>query len=78
MTAERVAPEAPVAWGRWAGWLAGRRGLVTGASRVIGRAIAEAAARAGAEVALFATSVAKLEPVAAGLAAHGGRVSCHA
>ena len=66
MTQERVAPEAPVDWSRWKGWLAGRRVLVTGASRGIGRALAEASARAGADVALFATSLARLEPVAAG------------
>jgi gluconate 5-dehydrogenase len=78
MTQERVAPEAPVDWSRWKGWLAGRRVLVTGASRGIGRALAEASARAGADVALFATSLERLEPVAAELAAHGGRVSCHA
>jgi NAD(P)-dependent dehydrogenase (short-subunit alcohol dehydrogenase family) len=65
-------------WRRYAGWLAGRRVLVTGASRGIGRALAEASARAGADVALFATSLSKLEDSAAALRANGGMVACFA
>lgn len=65
-------------WTRYTGWLKGRRVLVTGASRGIGRALAEASARAGAEVALFATTRAKLEEAAASARAHGGRVACFA
>jgi len=46
--------------------------LVTGASRGIGKAIAEAAAGAGATVALTARSAGDLEAVAAGIEAKGG------
>jgi NAD(P)-dependent dehydrogenase (short-subunit alcohol dehydrogenase family) len=65
-------------WSRYAGWLKGRRVLVTGASRGIGRALAEASARAGADVALFATTLPKLEGTAASVRAHGGRATCFA
>jgi 2-deoxy-D-gluconate 3-dehydrogenase len=45
--------------------LAGKRALVTGASRGIGRAIALAYAKAGADVAVLARSTAELDAVAA-------------
>ena len=47
--------------------------VVTGASRGIGRAIAHALARAGADVALWARDRAALEGVCAEIAAAGGR-----
>lgn len=53
--------------------LAGRRALVTGGNRGIGRAIAEALAGAGADVAIFARSADSVEAAAKDLAARGGR-----
>ena len=53
--------------------LAGKTALVTGASRGIGRAIALAYADAGADVALLARDVDKLEEVASGVRAAGRR-----
>jgi 2-deoxy-D-gluconate 3-dehydrogenase len=53
--------------------LEGRRALVTGASRGIGRAIAEAYAAEGADVALLARDADKLAEVAAAVEAHGRR-----
>ncbi len=59
--------------------LEGRIVFITGASRGIGRAIAEDAASAGAAVALFATSEGGLEATAAACEAAGApAVSCHA
>jgi 3-oxoacyl-[acyl-carrier protein] reductase len=52
--------------------LNGRVALVTGASQGIGRACAVELARAGARVALAARNVAKLDEVAAEIAAAGG------
>lgn len=52
--------------------LSGRSAFVTGASRGIGRAIAEALARAGARVAVSARDAQSLEPTVAAIAAGGG------
>lgn len=55
--------------------LDGKRALVTGASRGIGRAAAEALASAGAAVAInYARSASEAEEVAAGICARGGDV----
>lgn len=55
------------------GVLAGRRAVVTGAGRGLGRNIALALAAAGADVALTARTSADLEPLAAAIAAQGRR-----
>lgn len=53
--------------------LTGRNALVTGASRGLGRHFAITLARAGARVALAARDTARLDAVAAEIAASGGR-----
>ncbi len=59
--------------------LAGKRALITGGSRGIGLAIADAYAREGADLVLNARDAAKLAPVANELAArHGVRVAAAA
>jgi NAD(P)-dependent dehydrogenase (short-subunit alcohol dehydrogenase family) len=58
--------------------LTGRKALVTGASRGIGQAIAEALASAGAEVALTARDVASLEETVSRIEASGGKAFAHA
>lgn len=58
--------------------LAGQRALITGASRGIGRAIAEAFACEGADLFLTATAVANLAATEASVAARGRRVFAHA
>ncbi len=55
--------------------LEGRRALVTGASRGIGRAMAVAFAAEGADVALLARDAEKLAEVAAAVQAHGRRAA---
>ncbi|MER9296579.1 3-oxoacyl-ACP reductase FabG [Mesorhizobium sp. M0621] len=52
--------------------LSGRKALVTGASRGIGRSIAEALSAAGADVAVTARSLASLEETTAAIRAAGG------
>jgi NAD(P)-dependent dehydrogenase (short-subunit alcohol dehydrogenase family) len=53
--------------------LAGRRAVVTGASRGIGRAVAAALVAEGVDVALVARGVPELDATAAALAGHPGR-----
>jgi NAD(P)-dependent dehydrogenase (short-subunit alcohol dehydrogenase family) len=53
--------------------LAGRRAVVTGASRGIGRAIALALAAAGADVAVTARTAASLQPLVADIEALGAK-----
>ena len=59
------------------GRLAGRTALITGASRGIGRAIAQAYAAAGADLFLTATNLAKLEETRELLADEPVEVRCH-
>ncbi len=58
--------------------LSGRKALVTGASRGLGQAIAEALASAGAEVALTARDAASLEETLSRIEKTGRRASRHA
>ena len=53
--------------------LAGRKALVTGASRGIGRALAEGLAAAGADVAIASRDVSALDESAAAIRRHGRR-----
>lgn len=56
-------------------WLAGRTAVITGASRGIGRATAEAMASAGAHVVLAARDGAALETVGEGIHKAGGKAT---
>jgi 3-oxoacyl-[acyl-carrier protein] reductase len=58
--------------------LSGQVALVTGASRGIGKAIAQALGKAGATVACLARNEEKLKETAAEIAAAGGKASTHA
>ena len=57
------------------GWLAGRVAIVTGAGSGIGRATAEAIARAGAQVVLAGRTPARLEETAASIQEAGGKAT---
>ena len=63
-------------WGLSLAHLAGKRALVTGAGRGIGRACALALAREGADLALCARSTAELEAVAVVVHETGRRAQC--
>ncbi len=56
--------------------LTGRIALVTGASRGIGRAVAETLAEQGAEVVLVSRKLQNLEAVADGIREKGGKAAC--
>ena len=58
--------------------LKGRIALVTGASRGIGRAIAETLAERGAELIVVSRKLENLETVAAGIREKGGKAACFA
>lgn len=54
--------------------LAGKRGIITGASRGLGRAMAEGLAEMGADLVIIARDQMKLEEAAGELSRHGGRI----
>ena len=55
--------------------LAGKRGIVTGASRGLGRAMAEGLAEMGADILLVARNRESLDEAADHLSRHGGRIA---
>jgi len=54
--------------------LAGKRGIITGASRGLGRAMAEGLAEMGADLVIAARGMGMLDETATALSVYGGRI----